>query len=68
VEGKPQQLIETVAERIAAAILQDHRLVRAARVHVSKPHVSLPGPLESVQVEIIRWRQDARQEKRAVDC
>jgi 7,8-dihydroneopterin aldolase/epimerase/oxygenase len=58
VEGKPHQLIETVAEQIATAILKDHRLVRAARVQVSKPHVSLPGPLDQVQVEILRFRHN----------
>lgn len=57
-EGKPHQLIEAVAERIAASILHDHQLVQAARVYVAKPHVSLPGPLESVQVEILRWKQE----------
>lgn len=54
VEGKPQKLIETVAEKIAQAILQNNSTVQATQVTVSKPHVSLPSALESVQVEIFR--------------
>ena len=54
VEGKPHHLIETVAEDIAQAILKNHAAVQATKVKVSKPHVSLPSPLEYVQVEIFR--------------
>src|SRR3712207_9164428 len=41
VEGPPVNLTETVAERIAAAILQNYPLVEAARVKVAKPNVRL---------------------------
>src|SRR5919199_3587627 len=41
VEGEPVNLIETIAERIAAAILQDHPLAETVRVKVAKPYVRL---------------------------
>src|SRR3712207_3388600 len=41
VEGAPVNLTETVAEKVGAAILEDHPLVEAIRVKVAKPHVRL---------------------------
>ncbi len=50
-------LIETLAERIAAAILEDFPLVEATKVKVSKPHVRLGDTvLASSAVEILRPR------------
>lgn len=40
-EGPPAGLTETVAERIAAAVLERHTLVEAVRVKVTKPNVRL---------------------------
>ena len=61
VEGPPVNLTETVAERIAAAILEDHPPVQAVRAKVAKPHVRLDGTvLASSAVEILR-RRDAGQ-------
>jgi 7,8-dihydroneopterin aldolase/epimerase/oxygenase len=59
VEGPPVNLTETVAERIAAAVLEDHATVEAVRVKVAKPHVRLDGTvLAGSAVEILR-RRDA---------
>ena len=57
VEGKPVDLIETVAERIAAGILENHTLVDAIRVRVAKPDVRLQDTvLGGSAVEILRRR------------
>ena len=57
VEGEPVNLTETVAERIARAILEEHPAVEAVRVKVSKPHVRLDGTvLAGSAVEILRRR------------
>jgi dihydroneopterin aldolase len=57
VEGEPVNLIETVAERIAAAILEDHPPVESVRVRVAKPHVRLDDTvLAGSAVEILRHR------------
>ena len=50
-------LTETVAERIAVAILEDHPSVEAVRVKVAKPHVRLADTvLAGSAVEILRHR------------
>ncbi len=57
VEGPPVNLTETVAERVASAILEDHLTVEAVRVKVAKPHVRLDGTvLAGSAVEILRHR------------
>jgi dihydroneopterin aldolase len=57
VEGPPVALTETVAERIAAAILTQHASVEAVCVRVAKPNVRLEGGvLAGSAVEIIRRR------------
>jgi dihydroneopterin aldolase len=57
VEGTPVNLTETVAERIAAAILDEHPAVEAVRVRVAKPHVRLGDTvLAGSAVEILRRR------------
>jgi dihydroneopterin aldolase len=59
VEGPPVNLTETVAERIAAVILEDHPAVEATRVKVAKPHVRLGDTvLAGSAVDIFR-RRDA---------
>ena len=61
VEGPPVKLTETVAERIAAAVLADHPLVESVRVRVSKPHVRLEGGvLAGSAVEVVRHRERPR--------
>ena len=57
VEGPPVNLTEAVAERIAAAILENHSLVETVRVKVAKPHVRLGDTVfASSAVEIVRHR------------
>ena len=57
VEGPPAGLTETVAERIAAAVLEDHPAVEAVRIKVAKPHVRLDDTvLAGSAVEILRRR------------
>ena len=57
VEGPAVNLIETVAERVADAILKDHPPVETVRVKVAKPHVRLDDTvLTGSAVEILRRR------------
>ena len=57
VEGPPAGLTETVAERIAAAVLERHARVEAVRVRVAKPNVRLDGGvLAGSAIEIVRRR------------
>ncbi|CAN5631422.1 MAG: dihydroneopterin aldolase [Actinomycetota bacterium] len=57
VEGEPVNLTETLAERIAAAIFEDHPMVEAVKVKVKKPHVRLGGTvLGGSAVEVMRER------------
>ena len=59
VEGPPAGLTETVAERIAAAVLEEHPPVEAVRVKVGKPNVRLGDTvLAGSAVEVTR-RRDA---------
>ncbi len=58
VEGEPVNLTETLAERIAAVILERHPRVEGVRVRVSKPNVRLGETvLTGSAVELVR-RQD----------
>src|SRR3989337_1661531 len=57
VEGPPVNLTEAVAERIAAAILEDHPLVETVRVKVAKPHARLEDTgFAGSAVDILRGR------------
>lgn len=47
-EGKPRNLIETVATDIATNILQDYRAVKGLKISVQKPHVALDGVVKSM--------------------
>jgi 7,8-dihydroneopterin aldolase/epimerase/oxygenase len=58
VQGPPMQLIETLAERIAAGTLDEHPAVEAVKVRVAKPHVRLDDTvLTGSAVEILRRRE-----------
>ncbi|HEV7451934.1 MAG TPA: dihydroneopterin aldolase [Pseudonocardiaceae bacterium] len=57
--GDPCNLIETVAARIAADVLTDHR-VQAAEVTVHKPHAPLPLTFTDVTVTTHRSREPAQ--------
>jgi 7,8-dihydroneopterin aldolase/epimerase/oxygenase len=59
VEGPPVNLTETVAESIAAAIVEEFPAVEAVRVRVAKPHVRLGNTvLGASAVEILRRRDE----------
>jgi dihydroneopterin aldolase/2-amino-4-hydroxy-6-hydroxymethyldihydropteridine diphosphokinase len=53
--GSPADLIETVAERIAAAALA-YPAVQAVDVRVHKPHAPIPVPFDDVEVAVRRDR------------
>lgn len=55
VEGEPVNLIETLAERLAAACLA-HERVEEAEVSVHKPAAPIPLPFGDVVVTIRRGR------------
>ncbi|WP_426509815.1 dihydroneopterin aldolase [Dactylosporangium sp. McL0621] len=55
VAGEPVNLIETLADRLAAVCLADGR-VRAATVTVHKPHAPIPLQFADVAVVIRRER------------
>ncbi len=56
IEGEPVNLIETLAERIAAACLADPA-VHAAEITVHKPDAPISVPFEDVTVTIRRGGQ-----------
>lgn len=56
VEGKPVQLIETLAERMAGTILQKYPQISEVTVRVIKPDPPIPGHYHSVAIEITRRR------------
>jgi dihydroneopterin aldolase len=57
VEGPAVGLTEVVAERIAANILEQHQMVEAVRVRVTKPEVRLEGGvLSGSTIELCRTR------------
>ncbi len=56
VEGEPCNLIEAVAERIAAEILTTHPLVREVGVELKKPDAPIEGRFDCVSVAIVRRR------------
>lgn len=55
VEGEPVDLIETLAERIAALCLHDDR-VREVEVTVHKPMAPVDVPVGDIAVTVIRSR------------
>ncbi|GGO09285.1 dihydroneopterin aldolase [Saccharibacillus kuerlensis] len=57
VEGESVKLIETLAERIASAVLRTYTRVEAATVKVTKPHPPFDIHFEGVTVEIRRSRK-----------
>lgn len=55
VAGEPVNLIETLAQRIADAVLEDER-VAGVTVTVHKPHAPIPQTFSDVAVSIRRER------------
>ncbi len=60
VGGKPRRLIESVAEHIAAGVLEKFPPVQAVTVELHKPHPPVPVPFGGVTVEIRRERTPKR--------
>jgi dihydroneopterin aldolase len=58
VEGSPVKLIETLAERIAEALLTRFPRLEAVVVEVEKPGAPIPGVFGTVSVRIERRRFD----------
>jgi dihydroneopterin aldolase len=56
VEGKPYKLVEAVAEKISASVLQQFPLIYEVSVKVVKPDPPIPGHYQSVAVELTRRR------------
>lgn len=60
VQGSPRDLIETVAEEIAAALLAAFPTASRVSVTVRKPEVALKGAiLDAAGVRIVRTREQA---------
>lgn len=57
VEGKPYNLIESLAEKIAQQVLNNFTKIKAVTVKVTKPDPPIPGHFQSVAVEIKRSRE-----------
>lgn len=58
VEGEPCKLIEAVAERISAELLENFPQVQSLEVEIIKPNPPLPTPSDGVSVRILRSRSD----------
>ncbi|KAL3623466.1 hypothetical protein CASFOL_032282 [Castilleja foliolosa] len=56
VEGAPHNLLESVAQQIATAVLSKYTQVSAVRIQVGKPHVAVLGQVDYLGVEIVRHR------------
>lgn len=56
VEGSPCKLIETVAERVATAILSAYAPVQSVEVMLHKPYAPLPDHFRDAAVRIVRRR------------
>lgn len=54
--GPPVNLIEHLADRVAAAVLAVDKRIDAVTVRIRKPQAPLSGPFETVAVEITRGR------------
>ncbi|OPZ72110.1 MAG: Dihydroneopterin aldolase [Firmicutes bacterium ADurb.Bin456] len=57
VKGRPYRLIESVAEAVAAAILETFQDVEGVLVRVKKPRAPIPGHFTWMAVEIKRTRR-----------
>lgn len=60
VQGEQVQLIETLAERIAARLFERFARIAALRIVIRKPHAAIAHQVGNVGVEIMRERQDVR--------
>lgn len=56
VEGKPVKLIECLAEKISAMVLEKFALVQVVKVVIHKPGAPIAGVFRDVSVNITRSR------------
>ena len=56
ITGTPVNLIETLAVRIADAVLEDFARVREVTVTVNKPQAPIPSDFQNVAVTVTRQR------------
>jgi len=63
VEGEPVNLIETLADRIAEAVLAFDRRIESAVVTVHKPHAPIERAFGDVSVSTYRNREDVPDEE-----
>ncbi|WP_214830033.1 dihydroneopterin aldolase [Exiguobacterium algae] len=56
VTGEPVNLLETLGERIASAVLAHSELIQSVTVKVIKPDPPIPGHYDSVAIEMTRRR------------
>ncbi len=57
VSGAPHKLIESLAEEIAATLLNKYALIDSLKVTVHKPDAPLPVKYLDAAVSIVRWRE-----------
>jgi len=60
-EGQPHKLLESVADRLVQEILAEYHKVQGVRLHIKKPHVAVTGVVESLGIEITRYRAQVSQ-------
>lgn len=58
VTGEPVDLIETLADRIARAVLAEQPVVAAVEVTVHKPQAPIPHDFADAAVTVHRTRED----------
>lgn len=56
VEGTTYNLVETITEKIAQAILAEHSIVEEVTVKVTKPNPPINGHYDAVAIEMTRKR------------
>ena len=54
-EGPPHKLLESVAEDIAAGILEEYARVSGVRILIKKPHVAVGGVVKYLGVHCLLW-------------
>ena len=65
VTGEPVDLIETLAVRIADAVLAEQPVVEAVEVTVHKPHAPIPHDFADAAVTVTRHRVGSAPEETA---
>lgn len=57
ITGTPRNLIETVAEEIAATLLEKYSLIDSVKITLHKPYAPLPTRYDDAAVQITRSRK-----------